>query len=437
MGLKYVRSCLACIRLWICVSCFALVPGLASAVTPGQLFNTVSGQISGTSTVLDFAANGAAGRQFAPAAAATLASDGAATLALSRQVYMPNASGVLVPVNVAARVPASAAASLIAKAIPLVGTFATGVALYDLAKQIGYSLSRDNSGNLSVSFSDPSICTVAPCYEYSFDTVNWFPTPQQACASDIWPGHVQTGFSFIQVGPPINGYCVWDTGAMDHVTYRSASPKPATYAAKTILDLQNAIASSSGWPSTSKIADAVSQAQDLTGQSVTTNTPTVTGPATSTGPTTTTTNADGTKLVSTPTYNHTYNGNTINTTVTTTNNTYNTSNQITSTTSVSTAAPPNPQTDCDTHPNSVGCVDIGSIPASDILKKSSNAVSVTAQAFAAGGACPSPLSFAVVGRSYAISYQPLCDRMALLRTLFLALAGVVAAFVLADSFRVT
>jgi hypothetical protein len=91
---------------------------------------------------------------------------------------------------------------------------------------------------------------------------------------------------------------------------------------------------------------------------------------------------------------------------------------------------------CDLFPSILACADIGEPPAPDPLKTRNFDVSIVSQAFSMGGGCPAPLPFTVLGHQYAISYNPICDQMLVLRFIFIALGGFIAAFILADSFRV-
>jgi hypothetical protein len=91
---------------------------------------------------------------------------------------------------------------------------------------------------------------------------------------------------------------------------------------------------------------------------------------------------------------------------------------------------------CDLFPSILACADMGEPPAPDPLKTRNFDVSIVSQAFSMGGGCPAPLPFTVLGHQYAISYTPLCDQMFVLRFIFIALGGFIAAFILADSFRV-
>jgi hypothetical protein len=94
------------------------------------------------------------------------------------------------------------------------------------------------------------------------------------------------------------------------------------------------------------------------------------------------------------------------------------------------------KSECEKNPDSVGCMKVGDMPTSDVMTKANHAVSVVAQTFAAGGSCPQSLAFTVSGHSYAVSYQPLCNQLQNFRAVIIALGGIAAAFILADSFRV-
>ena len=91
---------------------------------------------------------------------------------------------------------------------------------------------------------------------------------------------------------------------------------------------------------------------------------------------------------------------------------------------------------CDEYPDILACAKLGEAQAPKIPSKEV-AVKVTPKTFSGGaGSCPAPLTFTFMTHTGEISYQPLCDQLSLLRALFLALAGVMAAYILADSFKV-
>lgn len=167
----------------------------------------------------------------------------------------------------------------------------------------------------------------------------------------------------------------------------------------------------------------------------------VTGPSQVADPSPSTqTNPDGSKSVTNTSTKLDYGPNTVKVTDQTTVTTLDPSGSPTGTTTTETPAnitpTPEPQPDpCEAHPERIGCAAFGT-PTGETVSKTSQAVAVTAIAFASSATCPAPLSFALNGAQYAVSYQPMCDRLGVLRALFLVMAGVLAAYIFADSFRV-
>lgn len=97
----------------------------------------------------------------------------------------------------------------------------------------------------------------------------------------------------------------------------------------------------------------------------------------------------------------------------------------------------NQPTECDVHPDTVGCMKPGLPGGTDTLGSSQVNIGATSTVgFAASQGCPMPLTFALRGQTYAVSYQPVCDRLALLKALFLAMAAVLSAYIIADGFKV-
>lgn len=120
---------------------------------------------------------------------------------------------------------------------------------------------------------------------------------------------------------------------------------------------------------------------------------------------------------------------------TTTEVTNTTTGQVTTSTGTTDGASKTPS-ECDVHPERIGCSEYGTPPAPEVMSKKTTAVTVTAAAFSSSSSCPSPLSFSVVGHSYQVSYSPICDRLAVLKFVFLAMAAFIAAYILAGSFKV-
>lgn len=167
----------------------------------------------------------------------------------------------------------------------------------------------------------------------------------------------------------------------------------------------------------------------------------VTGPVSQPGtPTTTTTNPPTglpTSTTSTPTYNYTYSPTSIVTNISNTTTTT-TGGDTTTTTTGGPAQPPLPPqpTDCDKHPGSVACTDVGDPGSADPPPNTDVGINVGPVDFAAPGGCPSPfiLAFSIGGqaRSYEISNAPLCDLMGTMRPIFLALFAASAAIIFYD-----
>jgi len=384
------------------------------------------------------------------AGAASLTTDASAFINATRTANLMNPSGVPYAVTVASKTAVSKYAPLLAASAKLT-PLANLVALVSVANEVGLLITSPTgvAGDVVVAKTDPTKCTSAPCYEYNNpylaapNNTAWWPNLKAAC--DAYIGSPFGGSPVLTAVAVAPQTCTWNSVANGTRSFalpapRSRTPDPLVTTPSTLQELQDAIAAKSGWPSTSSIAAAVAAASALAPASAVAPTPdsvTVTGPSSSTGPSTTVSNADGSKSVSTPSYQHSYSGQNVGTTSNVTTNNYNTSNVITSTTNVASTPASDPgKNACETNPTSAGCAELGEAPTSDKLSNTDKAVTVVAASFASGGACPSALGFNVAGRSYSISYQPLCDRLYMLKALFLSIAAVLAAFVLADSFKV-
>lgn len=164
----------------------------------------------------------------------------------------------------------------------------------------------------------------------------------------------------------------------------------------------------------------------------------------------TTTNSDGSSktTTSTTTNNYTYNTNITNNTVTVTHT--QTTSVVTSsrdannapigttTTTITdpTTKDPEKVDECEgSAPDRLDCMKVGTPETKDPLSKETLAFTIGTESFT-GGACPAPVAFTAMGRPYSFSYQPLCDQLAYVKALLLALAALAAAWIVADGFRV-
>ena len=397
----------------------------------------------------------------------SLSTNGGGTAVVTRSGSLALPGGVRLPITATSKIPSLAAAALIKKALPLIPYLSAGIALYDLVRELGFTPSRDSSGTLQIAKESPP--NVSGWKLQGYDSDFGFPNDSP---TSVWVGVITLWY-----GAGVNPTCgpVFSSGSTYYAncysTYRnelvySNSAASVSSQPSSLQDFADIVAAKSAWSSGSSLSAAIDQAQRVTGDQIPVDAPTVTGPATVDGPLevtkTSTPYGDMAKSIATK-YDCTYvqgatvmdGGSAICTQTTTTTETPLVTNPstgvktvgppvVTSTTSKPVdsvidpnAKKPDPKTDCEKFPDNLACVKVGEAPTPDVFSKAEKAVSIVAQTFAGGsGSCPAPIAFVVFGKSYAISYQPLCDQFALLKYLTMVLGGMIAAFILADSFRV-
>lgn len=172
----------------------------------------------------------------------------------------------------------------------------------------------------------------------------------------------------------------------------------------------------------------------------------VTGPATVPGPSTqrVVVGPEGTTTHNSDVqYNLSYTGDVVTVTSTVTTVTVHPDSSTTTETS-DTAAPPGdpaseedaPKDECEEHPDRVGCADLGD-PEDFDLPEQDRSMS-WAPAFSASGSCPSDKPFTVGGRSFSMSWVPVCDLATGVRPVIIAVAWLSAAvFVFGASRKAT
>lgn len=259
--------------------------------------------------------------------------------------------GAGVVIDVQARVvPPSAAravARFAAKALPGISTV---IALGELLDEISYKRNVDASGAVTFTKAGSGSCTVS---------ASGFPDKTSTAGSCL--GAAQATLTKLQAAGQFANWvsisscepnsCVTTNGyAFDAVQ----NPPSGTVTA-TITQLENDIASRSGWPSSSQIAPVIADAIS-SGELVEFETPRTTGASTSPGAVVTTVKPDGTTETKTTTNNYSYAGNTVTVTSTTiTNNVNNTTGAVTTQSeTVQPAPPPEPQITCGL-PNTPAC----------------------------------------------------------------------------------
>lgn len=172
----------------------------------------------------------------------------------------------------------------------------------------------------------------------------------------------------------------------------------------------------------------------------------VSGPSSVSGPTVTnvTVNDAGTKTENrTTNFNLTYNNGNVTVTQTTTTTVTNPDNSQSTSTETTSAgsgggseAPPEKSDLCLEHPEISACQELGpDDPPEPELPHEDRNFSFSPE-MSAAGSCPAPVPLSILGRSYDLSWQPLCDLASGVRPVVLALAWLgAAAFVFAVGSR--
>lgn len=164
----------------------------------------------------------------------------------------------------------------------------------------------------------------------------------------------------------------------------------------------------------------------------------VTGPASVQGPTSssTTINTGGTTTDNrSVVYNMTYNGGTVTVTQTTSSTVTRPDNSTETTTTTTQAGdgggsekPPEQSDLCKDHPEISACQELGDDePDVPELEHQERTFSMSPE-MSAAGSCPAPQSLSILGSSYDLSWQPLCDLASGVRPVVLALSWLGATF---------
>lgn len=402
---------------------------------------------------------------------------------VARNVALAGPTAARFEIKALSAIPPAKVARLLLLSSKLLPLVSIGVAMYDIARELGFTVSKDNStGELVYTRDDPNICTVAPCYAITgFDGKSYSSakalvsghdaslTRSSTCSSsqpyalyvhdivsyDPLDGHIV--FHYAYCG---NNQVFSDTHEATYGAAQTAPPAPAgSGSSSTPQAFEDAVAAVETWGPNSRISQAVADAVKLLPASpeLQPGTPVVTGPASTPVKTVTTTSTDGSSLTKTTVDRHSYTGDTVTTKQEETSvkydpatNTTNTSVTSTIDHSVqtgvsagpggSTAAPetPTPPEDlCKANPGRLGCMEAGTPPAAEVLPNKTISFALTPVVFASSEVCPADLGFSVMGRVYAISFAPLCDGMRIVKAIVLLLSGLMAAFIIADSFRIS
>jgi len=441
----------------------------AAAVAPDSAFTGFMSNLTGTNK--QTVTYGSNGTPIVGAGVPNIATAGGAPT-VTRTGSLPLGYGVRLPITTTAKVAPILGAALLKKGMGALTVFGVGVALYDTAKELGFTLSKDGAGNLVVQTAAVGQCSSIGQTQYRYSSGLgsgiWSTNSQSAAqswASVISSASAAYDFRITAYGAGTSvTLTTYNQGGTTPVTTTIQSATTSTCSAvaplQTVTEqaLQDAIASASGWPSGSAVSQALVDAANLTGDDIPVEQPKVTGPATVDGPSTVS-NSGSKETTKKTQFDCTYvDGATVMdggsvvctervtttekvTTVDPITGTPTTSETVTDTTTKPAEVSPDPeQTECQKNPSRIGCAEFGTADP-QTLRKEMQAVTVTPVNFGSASGCPAPLSrtFAVLGHSFSwsVSYQPLCDQLAILKALFLVMAAFLSAYVLADSFKVS
>jgi hypothetical protein len=257
---------------------------------------------------------------------------------VDRALPLGNNSGGQISANARISVPPAALGRILVRGMGAVSVLGAGIALYDVANELGFLVSKDGSGALQVGAVQPGACvTPGGCTGYRWDSSTFGsvgpstnPAGSAACPGFVGrtAPHTYFGASHTYTATAASS----PTGIDCNITYVSTAGSccggfapagrvsvpmaynPSATTPSTAQALEDAVAAKSGWPSGSRVSQAVADSTALEPAPPFTAIPQVTGPATSTGTTSTTSNPDGSTTTTTTTHNHTYAGPTINTT---------------------------------------------------------------------------------------------------------------------------
>ncbi len=243
---------------------------------------------------------------------------------VDRGIPLRNNSGGQITANARISIPPAVLGRVLVRGMGALSVVGAGIALYDVAQELGFSFSNA-SGDMVVQKQNPLACAVAPCYSYQARSITGF-APNPLAAARLAVGNTAsiggcgtiTSVSWNGLyGSAARWSATCTAGSISNQAFYNFTPRaPDTDSMlpSSVEELETAIAAKSGWPSGSRVSQAVADATALQPADPFPATPQVTGPATSPGSTSTTANPDGSTTTTTTTHNHTYTGPTINTT---------------------------------------------------------------------------------------------------------------------------
>jgi hypothetical protein len=344
-----------------------------------------------------------------------------------------NPSGKPVVVDVSAKLKPSAIAGAVGRALAKVLTpLAVGSAIFDLLAELNVSSNPVNGLNVLTQTTMTASCGLPSAY--GVNSIN------AGCGQFGTSG---SGPYFL----PSTSICTMvnqcNVVGIQSIGNYAMPPQGTSTKIISIAELQDLVASKSGWPTSSALRRVLIEDVDKNPNFQREIEPTtVTGPATSPGTVSTTSeSAAGTTSTSTTTHNHTYQGDTVNTTNVTTTVTTNTSTGAVTNTTTTTAPanePPPTEDPCIKNLDRVGCSTLDT-PEEITPRETKNvAFSTDAITWGAAASCPPPWAINVpaISKTFSVKYDPFCDIASRIRPFILAGAAFVAMMIVMAGIKV-
>lgn len=344
---------------------------------------------------------------------------------------LPIGGGKKIPIAAKSILGNAAAGAAIIKGIARYsGPLGIGISLWDLANELDVNLTRGQDGAVSATHETGEVwsgnsggTSGGACYQVGGADA------AMKCSIANSNSTSQSNLDNCTGGP--SGSTGW-VGSCRYIptgTYLGGGATRNSEATSTQIsmpDLADLIASQSGWPSGSKMPDAI---RDVAGLDVPFDVPaptTITGPATSPGGVVTTTNNAGDVITTTTTNNHNYSGATVTNTTTAVTTNYNNATSTTTTTTTEKEADKPAVEFCEKNPESIACAK-PDVPEHEVPKRTVDVSFAAEDLGFGGGSCPAPVSFDVTTGHYELSFSSWCDALTTwVRPLVIALATLMA-----------
>lgn len=285
---------------------------------------------------------------------------------------------------------------------------------------------------------DPSTCTVAPCYNWRASLAGAVNRSSGQAACDDYrtlynaqypSGNPRVTVSTFNTANSTSCFVTYNYGGPYEtaITRISVAPSSQSWLPASMDDIAPYMQAKQ--PEPGVVNEMLSR-----GVKLDVNRPTVTGPASVAGPSASSTDSTGKVTTTTITYKPTYNDNRVTNNIETTVTSYNPATGETVTEQTKVEEAPEPEKDesdqCEKYPDRVGCAELdapeGEIPRDEV------SVSYEEQNLFGEGSCPADVSanIATLGKTMKLwNWQKTCEMALPLRAMVIALATFAAALI--------